>query len=307
MTESRPMLRFVPRPGMDPFGISRSIYCLSIAGRPLHQHLVDAFTASMGCADLVLWIDDAMLQQDEDAVAQLRERGRVVLTADEAAASRAVPTSTFPVPGGAPLRFEYPWDLLAITRAVVSALPPRISPDAVIENGVEIDGHVIIENGVRVLSGARLKGPVYIGARTFIGNNASVRGASSVGADSVIGAAADVKNSLVGPGAGIGTLCFVGDSVFDERVWIAGVARTSNTRLDSGTVSVFVDGVKVDTGMKSLGVFVGADVQIGSKVLILPGRKVGARTLIGPHVIVDKNIASRKRVTLVQQWSVADL
>lgn len=306
MSESR-ILRFVSRPGMDPFGVSRSIYCLSIAGRPLHQHIIDAFIAGTRCSDPILWIDDPALQRDEDAMAQLRERGEVVLTADDEAASQAVHTSAFPVPGGTPLRFDYPWDLLAITRAVLSALPPRISPGAVIENGVEIDGHVIIEDGVRVLSGARLKGHVYLGARTFVGNNASVRGASSVGADSVIGAAADVKNSLVGPGAGIGTLCFVGDSVFDERVWLAGVARTSNTRLDSGTVSVFVGDAKVDTGMKSLGVFVGADVQIGSNVLILPGRKVGARTLIGPHVIVDKNIAPRTRVTLQQQWSVTQL
>jgi len=307
MTGSRRILRFVPRPGMDPFGVSRSIYGLSIAGWPLHQHFVDAFIAGTRGADPILWIDEPALQRDEEAMAQLRERGHVVLTADEEAASQAVHTSTFPVPGGDPLRFDYPWDLLAINRAVLSALPSRISPDAVIENGVEIDGHVIIEDGVRVLSGARLKGHVYLGRRTFVGNNASVRGASSVGADSVIGAAADVKNSLVGAGAGIGTLCFVGDSVFDERVWLAGVARTSNTRLDSGTISVFVNDVKVDTGMKSLGVFVGADVQIGSNVLILPGRKVGTRTLIGPHIIVDKNIAPRKRVTLQQQWSVTDL
>lgn len=307
MTDSRRTLRFVPRPGMDPFGVSRSIYCLSIAGRPLHQHIVDSFIAATHCAEPILWIDDPGLQRDEDAMAQLGKRGPVVVTAGDEVAAQAVPTSTFPVPGGVPLRFDYPWDLLAINRAVLSAQPARISPEAVIENGVEIDGHVIIEDGVRVLSGARLKGHVYLGARTFVGNNASVRGASSVGADSVIGAAADVKNSLVGPGAGIGTLCFVGDSVFDERVWIAGVARTSNTRLDSGTVSVFVGDEKVDTGMTSLGVFVGADVQIGSSVLILPGRKVGARTLIGPHIIVDKNIAPRTRVTLVQQWSVAEL
>ena len=301
------VLRFVPRPGMDPFGVSRSIYCLSIAGRPLYQHIVDAFIARTRCSDPVLWIDDPALERDEDAIARLGECGRIVLTVEDDAASRAVDTSTFPAPDGAVLPFEYPWDLLAITRTVVSALPPRISPNAVIENGVEIDGNVTIDDGVRILSGARLKGHVYLGARTFVGNNASVRGASSIGADSVIGAAADVKNSLVGPGAGIGTLCFVGDSVFDERVWLAGVGRTSNTRLDSGTVAVFVDDVKVDTGMTSLGAFVGADVQIGSNVLILPGRKVGTRTLIGPHIIVDKNIEPRKRVMLLQQWSATDL
>ena len=48
-------------------------------------------------------------------------------------------------------------------------------------------------------------------------------------------------------------------------------------------------------------------VKIGSNVLILPGRKVGTRTLIGPHIIVDKNIEPRKRVMLLQQWSATDL
>lgn len=306
MSESRAVLRFVPKPGMDPFGVSRSIYCLSIAGRPLYQHIADTFIAQTRDSNPVFWLDDAALRRDDEALAALRQRGQVVVSADEQAPPDAADTSAFPVVDGAPLRFDYPWDLLAITRAVLSALTPRISPDAIIETGVEIDGPVTIEAGVRVLSGARLKGLVYVGARTFVGNNASIRGAASVGADSVIGAAADVKNSLLGPGAGIGTLCFAGDSVFDERVWLAGVARTSNTRLDSGTVSVFVNDAKVDTGMKSLGVFVGADVQIGSNVLILPGRKVGTGALIGPHIIVDKNIAPRTRVTLVQQWQVVN-
>ncbi len=289
---------------MDPFGVSRSIYSLSIAGRPLHQHFIDAFMAERRGVEPVLWVDDPTLQQDEDAMVGLHERGRVVLEADDLATDSALSTSTFPVVGGAALRFEYPWDLLAITHAVLASMPPRISPSAEIEDGVEIAGHVIIEDGVRVLSGARLKGHVYLGANTFVGNNASIRGASSVGANSVIGAAADGKNSLGGARAAIGTLCFVGDSVFDERVWLAGVARTSNTRLDSGTVSVIVDAVKMDTGMTSLGVFVGADVQIGSNVLILPGRKVGDHSLVGPHIIIDKNIAPRTRVTLQQQWSV---
>jgi UDP-3-O-[3-hydroxymyristoyl] glucosamine N-acyltransferase len=306
MSALRPVLRFVPRPSMEPFGEPRSIYCFPIAGRPLYHHLIDAFVTAASGSDPVLWIDDPVLQRDERAVADIRTRGDVVLAMDEEAGAAVRETSTFPAAHDACLRFEYPWDLLAVTRVIVSSLPARISPDAAIENGVEITGNVTIESGARVLAGARLKGSVYVGPGTFVGNNASVRGVSSVGANSVIGAAADVKNSLLGNEAGIGTLCFVGDSVFDERVWIAGVARTSNTRLDAGTVSVIVDGRKVDTGLTSLGVFVGADSQIGSNVLILPGRKVGPGALIGPHVIVDKNIEARTRVVLRQQWSVSD-
>jgi len=91
MSVSSRVLRFVPRPTMDPFGASRSIYCLSIAGRPLHQHFVDAFALATRCADPILWIDEPALQQDQDAMAQLGERGQVVVTADDAAASQAVP------------------------------------------------------------------------------------------------------------------------------------------------------------------------------------------------------------------------
>ena len=306
MSAAGAILRFVPRPKMDPFGASRSIYCLDIAGRPLHQHIIDAVCARLECAELVIWIEDPALRDDAEALELLSRRGEVVLDADDGVPDHAVESSSFPTPDGRSLRLAYPWDLLAINQALLSDLTPRIASTATIEDGVEIVGNVTIEEGVRVLSGARLKGDVYLGADTFVGNNASVRGASSVGAGSVIGAAADIKNSLVGPRAGIGTLCFVGDSVFDENVWLAGVARTSNTRLDSGTVSVIVDDAKIDSGMTTLGVFVGADVAIGSKVLILPGRKVGSGALIGPHVIVDKNIAPRKRVVLVQSWEVSE-
>ena len=306
MSASSPVLRFVPQPKMDPFGTSGSVYCLEIAGRPLHQHIVDAFCTKLECNELVLLIDDPALRTDETALELLKTRGDVVLGDGEARSQQAYDSSSIPTTDGRGLRFAHPWDLLAINQMLLSNLTPRVSSAATIEDGVEIAGNVIIEDGVRVLAGARLKGNVYLGPNTFVGNNASVRGATSVGAGSVIGAAADVKNSLLGSGAGIGTLCFMGDSVFGDNVWLAGVARTSNTRLDSATVTVLGDDVKVDTGLATLGVFVGSDVAIGSAVLILPGRKIGSGALIGPHVIVDKNIPPHKRVVLAQNWSVSD-
>ena len=61
MSASSPVLRFVPQPKMDPFGTSGSVYCLDIAGRPLHQHIVDAFCKKLECDELVLLIEDPAL------------------------------------------------------------------------------------------------------------------------------------------------------------------------------------------------------------------------------------------------------
>lgn len=184
------------------------------------------------------------------------------------------------------------WADLASRRAALEADLVRddVHPTAVIEGGVLIEGYVRIGPNVRICSGAFIKGPVAIGEGTLIGNGAAVRGPTLIGRECKIGLGAEIKTSVIEDGVAIGPQSYVGDSLIEAGAYFGAQVRTSNHRLDKRNVTAIVDGVVSDTGFEKLGCHVGANAAIGIHCVILPGRSVAADTIIGPGIIIQKNL-----------------
>lgn len=202
------------------------------------------------------------------------------------------------------LVLEYPWDLLKFLSHVVSKQQAFVSPDAIVEDGVDIRGNVHIEAGTRVCRGAILQGDLYIGKNCLIGFNSIIRGPCSIEDNCKIGASVEIKNALIDQDTLIGPLCYVGDSVVGTNSSLGALTRTSNFRLDREPISVFINNGWINTGTNKLGCFIGDNVQIGAGVITFPGTIIGNHCFVGPQMMVDHNLESNKRY-YVQQKVVA--
>lgn len=173
-------------------------------------------------------------------------------------------------------------------------LPDRviIEASADVAPTAQISGAVTIGARTKICHGAMIAGPVEIGEDCLIGNLAMVRGATSIGNGTRIGFASELKQAIVGQHVSIGPQCFVADSIIENRVYLGAQVRTSNHRLDGHAVSVIVDGTPVETGLEKLGTLIGAGSSLGIQVIVLPGRIIVPDTMIGPRIIVERNLSA---------------
>ncbi len=173
---------------------------------------------------------------------------------------------------GAWIDIIHPWDMLSANALVMNQWQGSyVHSGAKIAQNVCIDGAVYIDEGAEVSSGTIVHGPAYIGKNCYIGNNCLVRKQSCLSEGVQVGYGVELKNCLVFPQSRIGRLSFVGDSVIGSSVDIGSGVMTVN-RLDKvSPVFVDVGHVKVDTGLKKLGSFIGHYSSVGAGNTIAPG------------------------------------
>jgi NDP-sugar pyrophosphorylase family protein len=187
---------------------------------------------------------------------------------------------------------KYPWHVLGVMDLLLAGLPPMPDPPE------GVIGPVVLEEGVRILPGGRVVGPAWIGAGTLIGTGALVRG-SMLGRHVEVGYGCEVARSYVADGA-VFHHCYIGDSVIDRNVSMGFGTVTGNFPFYPSPVRSSAEGVRLATGMEKLGAVVGAESRTGIGVLLNPGVKVGARTFIGPGVVVTRDVPDG-RLLLVRQ------
>ena len=182
------------------------------------------------------------------------------------------------------------WKELGEISGRLSLLERNIDSGAIVEDLVYIGGAVEIGTGTKVCRGAVIKGPVLIGKNCLIGNNTMVRGPAVIGDNVLIGFSTEVKNAIIEDEVMIGPLCFVADSVVRKKAFLGAMVRTSNFMLTKENVKVLYKEKLVDTGTDKLGAHIQEGASLGIGVIILPGRTVAQNTIIGPRVIVEKNL-----------------
>jgi bifunctional UDP-N-acetylglucosamine pyrophosphorylase/glucosamine-1-phosphate N-acetyltransferase len=192
------------------------------------------------------------------------------------------------------LSLKYPWDMLLLKNLVLASLRKYISPTADIASSAQLIGEVYVDENAKIMENAVVKGPCYIGKNVLIGNNAVLRNGVDVEENSVIGANMEIKNTLLMEDSKTHS-GFIGDSVIGVNCRIAAGFHTANVRLDRETVKVIVNGQKIDTGLKSLGIMVGNGARIGLKSSAMPGIIVGKNVSIGSGTSVMGNVGDNTK------------
>jgi bifunctional UDP-N-acetylglucosamine pyrophosphorylase/glucosamine-1-phosphate N-acetyltransferase len=189
---------------------------------------------------------------------------------------------------------KYPWHVLEAMDYYLSTIEHHIADGVDREDSVHISGPVYIEKGVRLLHGADIRGPAYIGANSLIGQYANVR-ESMVSRNSIVGIGSEVNRSYLGEGARLHTAkaldAILADNVgVDEHVNLSAGMITANFRADGGNVKSTVKGQRVDTGRAKFGAVIGAGSFIGIGAMLMPGVKIGEGCVIGPLTLVLEDI-----------------
>ncbi len=183
---------------------------------------------------------------------------------------------------------KYPWHILEAMDYYAAGIRRKISARTYISPLAVIDGEVIMEEGVRVLEGAVIRGPTYIGKNTIIGNNVLIRN-STIGKGNVIGYKTEIKHSYINNNCWFHSN-YIGDSVIGDNCSFGAGAITANFRFDENTISSNVQGKPVITGHDKLGTFIGENTRIGVNASIMPGIKIGTNCSIGPQVCLNRDI-----------------
>ncbi|GAB3706480.1 bifunctional sugar-1-phosphate nucleotidylyltransferase/acetyltransferase [Halorubrum pallidum] len=182
-----------------------------------------------------------------------------------------------------------PWELLAANELALGDLDGGVENHGTVEEGVHLDGPVVVEAGARVQSGAYVEGPALIRAGAEVGPNAYVRGSTVVGQNAHVGHSVEVKNSVLMADASVGHLSYVGDSVLGRGVNVGAGTNVANLRHDDENVRLQVKGESVDTGRRKLGAIVGGGAKTGINTSINAGVKLGAGETTNPGEVLTRD------------------
>lgn len=189
---------------------------------------------------------------------------------------------------------KFPWHVFPVARYFFEKSPKRIAgganiaATAVVEEGAHIKGEVIIEEGAKIMAGATVVGPAYIGKNSVVGTNALVREAY-LGERCVVGFSTEVARSVLGDDVWTHSN-YIGDSVIGDNVSFGAGTVTGNLRFDEKAIDVTIGKGKVSSGMNKLGLFTGNNIRVGINTSFMPGIKVGSNSLIGPGILVKQDI-----------------
>ncbi len=173
----------------------------------------------------------------------------------------------------------YPWHLLEANEELLKKLKTSIK--GTVEKNVTIKGPVVVGNDTVIRSGTYIEGPVIIGSNSKIGPNCYLRPSTSIGSFCHIGNGCEVKNSIVMDHSNVPHLNYVGDSVIGQHCNLGAGTVVANLRLDKGNIPVVLNGQRLDSKRRKLGMIMGDNVQTGINAIINVGTLIGNDAAIG--------------------------
>lgn len=178
---------------------------------------------------------------------------------------------------------EFAWDALKRIKEYLAAnLKPSLHNRC--EGVAYIGKDVFIGEGTLVEDGAMIKGPAIIGRNCQIRHNAYLREHVIIGDGCLVGNACELKNSLLFNNCQVPHFNYVGDSILGHNAHAGAGVVLSNYKAFPGNVTVEVDGVPQDTGLRKFGALLGDDCDIGCNAVLNPGSIIGRGAVIYPNV-----------------------
>ncbi|MDD2870537.1 MAG: sugar phosphate nucleotidyltransferase [Candidatus Gracilibacteria bacterium] len=179
----------------------------------------------------------------------------------------------------------YPWDILTSNAHLLKELS-KSEIRGTVEDGVNIKGNIILEEGAVLKSGTYIEGNVFIGKNSIIGPNTYLRGSTVIGENCKIGNAVELKNTCIGDNSNVAHLSYIGDSIIGNNVNIGGGFITANLRHDNGSIKIPVKGELVDSGLHKFGIIIGDNCKLGINSSSMPGRVLENNTFTNPGTII---------------------
>jgi len=177
----------------------------------------------------------------------------------------------------------YAWEALKKIESYIAAnLKPALHNRC--EGVAFIGKDVFIGEGTVVEDGVMIKGPAIIGRNCQIGHNAYFRKNVIVGDNCVVGNSTELKNTLLFNNSKVPHFNYAGDSILGYNTHLGAGAVLSNVKSLKSNVTVEVDGVPLDTGLRKFGALLGDGCDIGCNAVLNPGSIIGRGAVVYPCV-----------------------
>src|SRR4051812_43018084 len=195
----------------------------------------------------------------------------------------------------------YAWDALKkINAYILSNLRPALHNRC--EGRAFIGEQVFIGEGTLVEDGAMIRGPAIIGKNCEIRHNAYIREDVIIGDNCVVGNSCELKNALLFNEAKVPHFSYVGDSILGCHAHLGAGVKISNVKLMPGNVTVEIDGVPFDTGLRKFGALLGDHTDIGCNSVLNPGSIICRGSVIYPNMswrgILPANMIVKNQATV---------
>ena len=178
--------------------------------------------------------------------------------------------------------FEYPHEALTGIPDLIRQLGARLSP----EEYQQVSPEVWVHNTAVVFPSALLGEPTIIGPGSQVRHGAFIRESALIGADCVVGTACELKNVILFDGVQVPHYNYVGDSILGYKAHMGAGAITSNVRADKQHVVIKDGQMRLATGRKKVGAFLGDEAEVGCNAVLNPGTVLGRRASVYPTACV---------------------
>jgi bifunctional UDP-N-acetylglucosamine pyrophosphorylase/glucosamine-1-phosphate N-acetyltransferase len=169
----------------------------------------------------------------------------------------------------------------------------RLGSDVIVEPHVVFGPGVVVEKGAVIHSFSHLEG-AHILAGASIGPFARLRPGASVGEKAKVGNFVEIKNSILGTGAKVGHLTYLGDTDVGADV-----------NIGAGTITCNYDGFGKYRTEIGQGAFIGSNSSLVAPVRIGDGAFVGSGSVITDDVPAEALALGRGRQVVKENWAKA--
>jgi bifunctional UDP-N-acetylglucosamine pyrophosphorylase/glucosamine-1-phosphate N-acetyltransferase len=176
------------------------------------------------------------------------------------------------------------------------------APDSVIDPTAQIRGPLRLGRGSRIGHGAIIDGPVIVGEQVVIDDYAKVSHAV-VGNGSLISHTAEFLGGVIMENVYLMHNCEL-YGVLGHSVDIGAGTVCGTLRFDDRETPHRITGRWETPQHGSNATYLGDYSRTGVNVVILPGKHIGPYAVVGPGVVVNRDIEAYTEVLLEQQWTV---
>ena len=216
---------------------------------------------------------------------------------------------------------DKPWHVLEANNRFVDYLAKQVTEDQVgdgakISDAAEINGHVVLGKNSVIGPRVVVNGTLIAGANNNITNGAILHGSIFVGDQCRISDYCDVGSSTIGNRCIIGHGAEMAGVLFD-KVYLyhycemsgvfgsatdIGAATVCGTlRFDDADTAIQVEGRYEVPPYGANATYMGDYCRTGVNAIIMPGRRIGAYSVVGPGVILYDDVPSKTMVMAKQE------
>ncbi|NMA00025.1 MAG: UDP-N-acetylglucosamine pyrophosphorylase [Clostridiaceae bacterium] len=173
---------------------------------------------------------------------------------------------------------RYPWTMLPSIGEFIRHQGSLLSDDHYELRGSD----VWVARSAKIWDYVTIDGPVIIGEGTEIRPGAFIRGNVYVGPNSVVGNSTELKNSIFVEHVEAPHYNYIGDSILASHAHMGAGSITSNLRADRENIVIHYEGHNIETGLRKMGAILAEHVEVGCNAVLNPGVMLCEHAMVYP-------------------------